>query len=150
MVAVRRCLGMDLRVGIDTVAVAAVRDALTAHGERYLQRVYTPREVVDCTGVDGPDPERLAARFAAKEATLKALRASEGGVPWAAIEVRRDPGGHPELALSGQAAALAERTGITGLEVSLTHEAGLASAVVVGIRVQESTPSADTASTVLR
>lgn len=116
---------MSLRVGIDTVEVASVEAALAAHGERYLRRVYTEREVADCAG----DSERLAARFAAKEATFKALRASAGGVPWTAVEVRRDPAGHPELKLHGAAAALAE--GFEALAVSLTHEAGLASAVVV-------------------
>ena len=72
---------MPLRVGIDTVEVAAIEAALAAHGERYLRRVYTSREVADCNG----DPERLAARFAAKEATFKALRAAKGaspGPPW--------------------------------------------------------------------
>jgi holo-[acyl-carrier protein] synthase len=119
---------MALRVGIDTVEVAAVEAALAAHGDRYLERVYTAREVADCAG----SAERLAARFAAKEATLKALRASEGGIPWPAVEVRRDPSGFTDLALSGPAAALAAEAGICDLAVSLTHEAGLASAVVVG------------------
>lgn len=138
---------MDLRVGIDTVAVASVRDALEAHGDRYLQRVYTAREVADCAGSDGPDPERLAARFAAKEAAFKALRAGGGGIPWPAVEVRREPGGHTELALSGAAAALARRSGIGGLAVSLTHEAGLASAVVVGAALKDSPDEADSAIT---
>jgi holo-[acyl-carrier protein] synthase len=130
---------MGLRVGIDTVAVAAVQAALDAHGDRYLERVYTPREVADCGG----DPERLAARFAAKEAALKALRAGDGGVPWDSVEVRRDPSGFTDLALSGAAAALAERSGIGALAVSLTHEAGLASAVVVG-EVKDSPVASDT------
>ena len=131
---------MSLRVGIDTVEVAAVEAALRAHGDRYLQRVYTAREVADCGG----DPERLAARFAAKEATLKALRAGAGGVPWAAVEVRRDPAGHTDLALSGAAAQLAAEAGIDELAVSLTHEAGLASAVVVAQTAKVSRAAADT------
>jgi holo-[acyl-carrier protein] synthase len=130
---------MHLRVGIDTVAVDAVRAALDAHGERYLERVYTARERADCDG----DPERLAARFAAKEATVKALRAGEGGVPWSAIEVRRHPSGHPEMALTGIAAELAAEAGIGELAVSLTHEGGLASAVVVGAAVKEYAAPAD-------
>jgi len=140
------CRSMNLRVGIDTVAVAAVREALAAHGDRYLERVYTAREIADCAGAEGPDPERLAARFAAKEAALKALRAGDGGVPWSAVEVRREPGGHTEMALSGPAAALAERAGISGLAVSLTHEAGLASAVVVAAVLEESARRTDTGS----
>jgi holo-[acyl-carrier protein] synthase len=130
---------MDLRVGIDTVAVQSVREAIAAHGERYLKRVYTEREQADCDG----DPERLAARFAAKEAAVKALRAGEGGVPWSAIEVRRHPSGHPEMALTGIAAELADEAGIGELAVSLTHEAGLASAVVVCAAVKESAARAD-------
>ncbi len=133
---------MTLRVGIDTVEVAAVEAALAAHGERYLERVYTPAEVADCDG----DAERLAARFAAKEAALKALRAGDGGVPWHAVEVRRTPSGHPELALHGAAAVLAADAGLDELAVSLTHEAGLASAVVVAQTAKVSGPAADTRS----
>lgn len=118
---------MPLRVGIDTVEVAAVEAALAAHGDRYLERVYTSGEVADCEG----GAERLAARFAAKEATFKALRAGAGGVPWSAVEVRRDPSGHPDLVLHGRAAELAAAAGVDDLAVSLTHEAGLASAVVI-------------------
>ncbi len=130
---------MALRVGIDTVSVDAVRAALDAHGERYLRRVFTEREVAESAG----EPERLAARFAAKEATLKALRAGDGGVPWPAMEVRRHPGGHTDLALSGVAAERAAAAGIVDLAVSLTHEAGLASAVVVA-QTKVSDATADT------
>ena len=130
---------MGLRVGIDTVEVAAVEAALAAHGERYLRRVYTDDEIADCGG----DPERLAARFAAKEAAIKALRAGEGGVPWSAVEVRRAPGGHPDLALHGAAAELAAEAGLDELAVSLTHEGGLASAVVVATGTKEIRRMAD-------
>ena len=130
---------MTLRVGIDTVEVAAVEAALAAHGERYLERVYTAREVADCDG----SAERLAARFAAKEATLKALRAGGGGVPWDAVEVVRDPSGHTDLALSGRAAELAAEAGLSELAVSLTHEGGLASALVVAVGAKESPAPAD-------
>ena len=120
---------MTLRVGIDTVAVASVQEAIDRHGDRYLTRVYTPRELADCGG----DAERLAARFAAKEATIKALRAGAGGLPFTAIEVRRDATGAVDLVLTGAAADLAAAAGITELAVSLTHEKGLASAAVVGM-----------------
>jgi holo-[acyl-carrier protein] synthase len=80
---------------------------------------------------DGVDPERLAARFAAKEATLKVLRPHEQGIPWNSIEVRRDPGGWVELALSGPAASLATDAGVTDLSLSISHEGQFATAVVV-------------------
>lgn len=118
-------------MGIDLVSVQSVEESVRTHGERYLERVYTEREVSECSTSAGVDSERLAARFAAKEAALKVLRPQGEGISWRAIEVRRDPLGWVDLELTGRAAALAARTGLTGFAVSLTHEAGLASAVVV-------------------
>jgi holo-[acyl-carrier protein] synthase len=120
-----------VRVGIDLVSVQSVLDSLRSHQERYLERVYTAREVTECRTADGMDAERLAARFAAKEATLKVLRPRDGGVPWSAIEVLRDPGGWVDLELSGAAAELAAAAGVAELAVSLSHEGGFASAVVI-------------------
>ncbi len=118
-------------MGTDLVAVDAVTQSLDDHGEHYLERVYTEREVADCRNEHGLDAERLAARFAAKEATLKVLRPDEEGLSLRSIEVRRDPAGWVELELSGPAAMLAERAGITQLALSFAHERGFASAVVM-------------------
>jgi holo-[acyl-carrier protein] synthase len=118
-------------VGIDLVSVDSVRDSIQVHGEHYLKRIYTERELLDCQSPGGVDPERLAARFAAKEATLKVLRPDDTGLPWNTIEVRRHPAGWVELELSGQAAALAANAGLTELALSISHEAGFATAVVV-------------------
>jgi holo-[acyl-carrier protein] synthase len=122
---------MALRVGTDLVLVDTVRESLDRHAEHYLERVYTRREVEDCRSARGLDAERLAARFAAKEATLKVLRPREEGIPWSAIEVRRDPSGWVALELSGPAAALADREGVTELSLSIAHEGDFATAVVV-------------------
>lgn len=122
---------VPVRVGIDLVTVDSVRDSLDAHGEHYLARVYTAGEREDCATPTGVDPERLAGRFAAKEATLKVLRPGEVGVPWYCIEVVRDAGGWVELELSGPAAAVAADGGVTDLALSITHEGGFASAVVI-------------------
>jgi holo-[acyl-carrier protein] synthase len=122
---------MSLRVGIDLVAADSVRDALRSHGDRYLERIYTAQEVSDCSGATGVDPERLAGRFAAKEATFKVLRAGDEAVSWLEVEVRRDPEGWVELLLSGQAANLATQAGIGELALSIAHEQGFATAVVV-------------------
>ncbi len=122
---------MAVRVGIDLVAVAAVRESIDVHADRYLNRIYTDRELGDCRTPEGVDALRLAARFAAKEATLKVLRPDEEGISWRSIEVRRQPAGWVELSLSGRAAALAEQAGVCDLALSLTHEDGFASAVVV-------------------
>jgi holo-[acyl-carrier protein] synthase len=120
-----------VRVGVDLVSVQSVREAIAAHGERYLERVYSEREIRDCTTAQGLDPERLAARFAAKEAALKALRPGPDGVSFSSIEVRRDSAGWVELELSGAAARLASDAGMTELTVSIAHEDGFACAVVI-------------------
>jgi holo-[acyl-carrier protein] synthase len=123
---------VPIRVGIDLVAADAVQESLrAAHGERYLERVYTDREIDDCRTAAGIDPERLAARFAAKEATLKVLPAGDEGLALTTIEVRREPSGRVNVQLSGRAAELATDAGVVDLSLSLTHEAGLAAAVVV-------------------
>jgi holo-[acyl-carrier protein] synthase len=118
-------------VGIDLVSVDAVREAIDTHAERYLERVYTERELADCTSPQGVDPERLAARFAAKEAALKVLRAGEVGLSLKAIEVRRNPGGWVDLELTGTAAELARASGLEEFALSISHEGAYATAVVV-------------------
>jgi holo-[acyl-carrier protein] synthase len=122
---------MPLRVGIDLVAADSVREALARHGDRYLERVYTAQEIADCGNATGVDPERLAGRFAAKEATFKVLRAGDEPLPWREVEVRRHPTGWVELLLTGQAATLAREAGIVQLALSIAHEQGFATAVVV-------------------
>lgn len=123
-----RALG---RVGIDLVMVSSVRDALSEHGDRYLGRIFTDSEVADSASATGPDPQRLAARFAAKEATLKVLRAPTTGFPWRSLEVVRTSCGGVALALSGAAAQHAVDEGLTHFDVSLTHEGEFAMAVVL-------------------
>jgi holo-[acyl-carrier protein] synthase len=118
---------MPIAVGIDLVEVDEIEATIHSHGERYLHRIYTDHERHDCAG----DPRRLAARFAAKEATMKALTRSHEPVPWRSIGVRLGVAGAPTLELSGAAAALAEARAVSSLSVSLTHERGVAAAVVV-------------------
>ncbi len=124
---------MPLRVGIDLLDVEEVEEALSAHGERYLARVFTPREVEDCRADGAPAPARLAARFAAKEAAVKVLRPGAVALPWTSIEVERAPGGAPGLRLAGAAAALAGDAALGPLALSFTHThtRGLAAAIVV-------------------
>jgi holo-[acyl-carrier protein] synthase len=119
---------MPVRVGIDLVEVEEVRESIAAHGDRYIERVYTAAERSEC----GRDPRRLAARFAAKEAAFKAL-AGEGdrALPWHSIGVEDGATGRPRLRLTGAAAALAERRQARGFEVSLTEGQSVAAAVVL-------------------
>lgn len=124
---------MALRVGIDLVSVSAVAESLTgAHREHYLERIYTEREVSECSGPSGRvEPERLAARFAAKEATIKALPGAGEEVRLTQIEVVQDESGSTSLELTGRAAELFGDSGGTEIAVSLTHEGGFAAATVV-------------------
>ncbi len=113
-------------VGIDMTDVDEVHGSLRAHGEHYLQRVYTDDERRDC----GTSARRLAERFAAKEATMKAL-ASPERLPWHSVAVCRDAAGRPALALSGPAAELARERGINRLSVSFSGAQAHAVAVVL-------------------
>jgi holo-[acyl-carrier protein] synthase len=124
---------MGLRVGIDLVAVATVAESLRGpHREHYLERIYTAREIDDCRGPSGRvEPERLAARFAAKEAAIKALPGAGEEVRLTQIEVVRDDSGNVVLELSGRAADLFADSGGSELALSITHEGGFAAATVV-------------------
>jgi holo-[acyl-carrier protein] synthase len=118
---------MALSVGLDLVCTDSVQAAIREHGDRYLQRIYTDGELRDCAG----DPTRLAARFAVKEATMKALGRDDEPIAWTSIAVDSDHAGRPSVQLTGAAAELARQRGITDLAVSLTHEGPLAAAVVL-------------------
>ena len=122
---------MSIRVGLDLVSVQTVAESLSAHGDHYLNRVYSAGEVADCRTGDTVDPGRLAARFAAKEAAFKVLRLADEAVAWTDVEVVRDRSGWVGLSLSGRAATLAEAAGISELALSVSHEQGCAAAVVV-------------------
>jgi len=128
--------------GVDIIEVARIRHAAERWGMRFLRRVFTPAELADC-GVGGPAPryESLAARWAAKEATAKALGAglrglggSPTGLRFQEIEVIRGPDGRPALRLSGAAAAAAAQVGLGSLALSLSHTHDHAVASVIGLR----------------
>jgi holo-[acyl-carrier protein] synthase len=114
-------------VGVDIVDVARFRLALERH-PKLLERLFTEQERLDTKLA----PERLAARFAAKEAVLKTLSSGLGAAAWHNIEVRRSPSGAPSIQLHGAAAQLASTQGVTELHVSLSHTNQLAAAFVVG------------------
>jgi holo-[acyl-carrier protein] synthase len=122
-----------IRVGTDVTAVHEVAESVDRFGLRYLERIYTDHEIRSCVGAPLVEAASLAARFAAKEATIKVLRPVGHQPDWRSVEVRRDPGGWCTMVLSGRAAALAEQAGITDLAVSLTHEGDVAAAVVVAL-----------------
>jgi holo-[acyl-carrier protein] synthase len=122
---------MARRIGIDLVSVKAVRESIEQHGERYLKRFYTEGELRDCKVEQRIAAERLAARFAAKEATLKVLRPGDEAIPWRSIGVVRHGPGWVTVELSGRAAELAAESGLEEFELSICHEGEYASAVVI-------------------
>ena len=123
----------NCRVGIDLATISHVADTLGRYGDRYLDRFFTPHEVECCRTAGGHSAASLAARWAAKEATIKVLRPEGRSPGWRSIEVRRQPGGACELELSGVAAELAGRAGITSLSLSMTHEGLYAAAIVLAV-----------------
>ena len=114
-------------VGVDAIEIGRVAAAIERFGSRFLERVYTAREIDYCRG---RVPE-LAARFAAKEAVSKALGTGIRGIVWREMEVLPDRRGKPLVHLHGRAAGRAAELGLTAFAVSLTHSRELAIAVVV-------------------
>lgn len=124
----------DVAVGVDIIEIARIERVLNIYGERFLKRVYTERERERyATRVS-----ELAARFAAKEATSKALGTGIIGIHWREMEVLPNRRGKPVLILHGQAAERARQLGLTDFSVSLTHSRGDAMAFVVGIKGRQS------------
>ena len=123
-----------LGTGIDMIEVERIERALTQAktGERFRARVYTPGEIEYCESRGKPRFQSYAARFAAKEATMKALGTGwNRNVGWSEIEVVRRRGAAPTIVLSGKAAAFAERKKIRGFHLSITHTANEAIAHVI-------------------
>ena len=117
-----------LKTGIDLVEIDRIAELYTRYGERFRARVYTDREWTDSAG----RAPSLAARFAAKEATIKALGSREPALR--EIEVVRSPGGRPRIELHGRAATVARLQGVRELALSLSHAREHAVAVVVLLR----------------
>lgn len=115
--------------GVDLVDCARVA-SMIEEDKTFLQLAFTPSEQVDCRNNAG----RLAVRWAAKEATMKALGRGIGAVAPLDIEVGHDHHGVPHLTLAGSAKARAEELGVTQWSVSMSHEAGVAVAFVIMVK----------------
>lgn len=124
--------GAVLRTGVDMVSVDRVSRMVELSGETFLETAWTAAERAYCTG----RPDRLATRWAAKEATMKALGHGVGVISPLEIEVRAAEGEPPMLVLHGNAAVLAETLGLQTWSLSLTHEDRWALAFVVALGAQ--------------
>ena len=122
---------MIVGTGVDIAEVGRIRSAVERFGERFLKRVFTPGEIAYCTSGHN-SAERLAARFAAKEAGMKAIGTGlRNGVTWHDLEVVRQRGSRPTLRLSGKAADIAAALGCKRTHLSLSHTAEQAIAHVI-------------------
>jgi holo-[acyl-carrier protein] synthase len=121
-----------IATGIDIVEIPRIADLLARHGDRFKRRVFTDRELAD----SGDRIESLAARFAAKEALIKALGSREPALR--EIEIVRPEFSQPSLRLWGRAAQVARELAVEQVAVSLSHGKGHAVAVVVLVRAGQS------------
>jgi len=119
--------------GIDLVDRPRIEQMVKRHGERFIDRVFTPKEQA-YADANKDKMEKLAGRFAAKEAVLKLMGTGwRGKIAWTDIEVVNNPAGQPEVALSGEVERLAEKLGIKHISVSITHTANFAIASAVAL-----------------
>jgi holo-[acyl-carrier protein] synthase len=122
---------MIVGTGIDIAEVPRIRQSIERFGDRFLKRIYTAGEIRYCDSKANRE-ERYAARFAAKEAAMKAIGTGwNHGVTWRDIEVSRMPGGRPTISFHGKAAEFAAKLGTKHVALSLTHTAEYAMAQVI-------------------
>ncbi len=127
-------------VGIDLIEVSRIKAMIRRHGEKFLARVFTPAEREYCQR-SVRCAEHLAARFAAKEAAMKALGTGlSHGINWTDVEVGHEGGGAPIIILHHEAAAVAHALGVKSLRLSLTHIATTAAAVVIAQSESQAQP----------
>jgi holo-[acyl-carrier protein] synthase len=122
-------MSKQLRTGVDLVEIERFEKAVGRHPARFLDRVFTRRELEDV----GENMASLAARFAAKEAVAKALGTGIGAISWHEVEVLRGPERQPTLRLHGEAARLAEELELDCWSLSLSHSQTHAIAFVVAL-----------------
>ena len=121
--------------GIDIVETARIRRMVEEHGQRFLDRCFTPDEQAYCAKNPKRYYEHLAGRFAAKEAVLKVLGTGwRGGIAWTDIEILREPSGQPKITLTGECHRIANEIGIKTWHVSISHIETHATASAIGLR----------------
>ncbi len=115
-------------IGVDIIEIARIQEVVERWGERFLHRVYTESELRLCR----KKPERLATRFAGKEAVMKALGTGAKGISWREIEILAEPSGKPLVRLHGKAQEKADGLGMDKLAISLSDSKDYAIAVIIG------------------
>jgi holo-[acyl-carrier protein] synthase len=122
--------GVNVAVGIDIIEVERVRKVFAKHGERFLHRIFTDNEILQCRG----KATRLAGRFAAKEAISKALGTGLHGVKWREMEIVQLRSGRPTVRLHGVAKVRAQQLGLSAFDVSIADLAETSIAIAVAVQ----------------
>ena len=124
--------------GIDLVDFPRIEEMVKQHGKRFLNRIFTAGEQAYAES-NKNRMEKLAGRFAAKEAVLKLMGTGwRGKIAWTDIEILNNPAGQPEVTLGGEVKKIAERLGIKHISVSITHTANFAIASAVALAQKNS------------
>ena len=122
---------MILGIGIDVSRIERIERFLERYGDRFLKRILTPDEQLEIARFK-VRAEQVAGRVAVKEAASKALGTGwRQGVHWKNFAVAHEPSGKPKLVCSGRALEIMEQMGVKGTHVSITHDGGVAAAVVI-------------------
>jgi holo-[acyl-carrier protein] synthase len=120
--------------GIDIIETARIKRSFDEHGQRFLDRVFTPAEQQYCAQNKKRYFEHLAGRFAAKEAVLKVLGTGwRGGIAWTDIEIVNEISGQPKVTLSGESLRIASQLGIARWHISISHIETHATASAIGV-----------------
>lgn len=122
--------GYGVRLGFDLARVSGIAESIRRFGRRFTDRLFTSHELDYALSGTGQCAERLAARFAAKEAVIKALSLSEAGIGWRDIEVVKQGDGSCAIVLHGKARRIAHGMGAREVLLSLSHDGDCAGAVV--------------------
>jgi holo-[acyl-carrier protein] synthase len=135
--------GERLRMGMDLVQISRIGESMQRFGDRFLHKLFTDDEIAYAMQSEASATERLAARFAAKEAAIKAFSFSDAGINWRDIEVCKLADGACRLALHGKAAQQVAQLGVHDIALSLSHDGDYASAVVTALchPISDSLPS---------
>ena len=118
----------ELTTGVDVIEIDRIERVVARWGNRFLERIYTPEELTYCKGKFN----RLAARFAAKEAVMKALGTGRRGVSWQEIEIIRTPELNPSVHLKGRARTKANEMELDVIQLTLSHSTDYAVAFAIG------------------
>ena len=125
----------NIKIGTDICQIDRVNFVYKRFGERFLSKILTKNEIKYITSNKKSLINRLAGRFAAKEATSKVLGTGLKGVYFKEIEILREPSGAPKIILHKRAIKKAKEKGLTNFEVSISHERDFAIAIVIGIGI---------------